>query len=302
MSKYYTSAIIKRKILVFVPHKEIIMNYQQIKQELTKENELFSLENQNIKFSQPSSFTLKMRKTNNLIDDIVIDVEPYKSEIEKKEYYGFSIYFANMVSGDVIRNSIYKTNVLFDTDLTEEEYKEILENKDKLIGVNCKDINYGYMLNMKSKNFILTKLDKKDNLKLRVNNINNLIRNFYTNKEDSKDLTVEQYVQNCTLSNLLLKYVSKQVPAITLSSAFRSVKFFKESEDRATISKGNELLTQLEQDFDLIKNYNSLSASAARKWAQVQGVVQEKKQAQALQLMPQMDYDKTIVSNAFKLD
>ena len=278
------------------------MNYQQIKQELTKENELFSLEDQNIKFSQPSSFTLKMRKTNNLIDDIVIDVEPYKSEIEKKEYYGFSIYFANMVSGDVIRNSIYKTNVLFDTDLTEEEYKEILENKDKLIGVNCKDINYGYMLNMKSKNFILTKLDKKDNLKLRVNNINNLIRNFYTNKEDSKDLTVEQYVQNCTLSNLLLKYVSKQVPAITLSSAFRSVKFFKESEDRATISKGNELLTQLEQDFDLIKNYNSLSASAARKWAQVQGVVQEKKQAQALQLMPQMDYDKTIVSNAFKLD
>lgn len=278
------------------------MNYQQIKQELTKENELFSLENQNIKFSQPSSFTLKMRKTNNLIDDIVIDVEPYKNEIEKKEYYGFTIYFANMVSGDVIRNSIYKTNVLFDTDLTEEEYKEILENKDKLIGVNCKDINYGYMLNMKSKNFILTKLDKKDNLKLRVNNINNLIRNFYTNKEDSKDLTVEQYVQNCTLSNLLLKYVSKQVPAITLSSAFRSVKFFKESEDRATISKGNELLTQLEQDFDLIKNYNSLSASAARKWAQVQGVVQEKKQAQTLQSMPQMDYDKTIVSNAFKLD
>lgn len=302
MSKYYTSAIIKHKILVFVPHKEIIMNYQQIKQELTKENELFSLENQNIKFSQPSSFTLKMRKTNNLIDDIVIDVEPYKNEIEKKEYYGFTIYFANMVSGDVIRNSIYKTNVLFDTDLTEEEYKEILENKDKLIGVNCKDINYGYMLNMKSKNFILTKLDKKDNLKLRVNNINNLIRNFYTNKEDSKDLTVEQYVQNCTLSNLLLKYVSKQVPAITLSSAFRSVKFFKESEDRATISKGNELLTQLEQDFDLIKNYNSLSASAARKWAQVQGVVQEKKQAQTLQSMPQMDYDKTIVSNAFKLD
>ena len=285
-----------------MPHKEIIMNYQQIKQELTKENELFSLENQNIKFSQPSSFTLKMRKANNLIDDIVIDVEPYKSEIEKKEYYGFSIYFANMVSGDVIRNSIYKTNVLFDTDLTEEEYKEILENKDKLIGVNCKDINYGYMLNMKSKSFILTKLDKKDNLKLRVNNINNLIRNFYTNKEDLKDLTVEQYVHNCTLSNLLLKYVSKQVPAITLSSAFRSVKFFKESEDRATISKGNELLTQLEQDFDLIKNYNSLSASAARKWAQVQGVVQEKKQAQALQLMPQMDYDKTIVSNAFKLD
>ncbi len=278
------------------------MNYQQIKKELTKENELFSLENQNIKFSQPSSFTLKMRKANNLIDDIVIDVEPYKNEKEKKEYYGFTIYFANMVSGDVIRNSIYKTNVLFDTILTEEEFQEILENKDKLIGVNCKDINYGYMLNMKSKNFILTKLDKKDDLKLRINNINNLIRNFYINKEDSKDLTVEQYVQNCTLSNLLLKYVSKQVPAITLSSAFRSVKFFKESKDRATISKGNELSKQLENDFDLIKNYNSLSASAARKWAQVQGVVQEQKQAQALQSMPQMDYDKTIVNNTFQLD
>ena len=278
------------------------MNYKQIKRELLEEKDIFDINAANTKIVRPSSFTIKMRKANKLMEDIVIDVVPYDVELEKKDCYGITLYFANMASGDVIRNGIYSTNVVFDTNITEEEYAQILENADKLIGVNCEDINYGYIFNAKSKDFILSQFDSYDNLKIRLNNLNTLVRNFYSKKENAGGLTVEQYINNCTKSNLLLNFVSKQIPIITLTSGYRCVQFFKDSQDRTMVSKGEELSKQLENDFNIIKTYKASSAAAARKWAQVQGVVKEYKQKQEAKDMPQMDYDNAIIRNTFTLE
>ena len=215
------------------------MNYEQINKELTKENEILNLSE--IEAKHISTMNLRERMDNNMISDVIIGFMPYKTYANESQTYvkdsGVSLYFANMVSGDVIRNEVFVCHIPFCKDLSKQEYETIFENMDKIVGVNAKSINYGYDFMDKSYNYILNKQEKVDNLKLRLNNLNNLVRNYYVNKESGTGLTAKEYLENVFASNKLLKFVSKQISAVTISSGMESVEYLAKSENKSSTQK-----------------------------------------------------------------